>query len=162
MHYSLLLIADGTKTLEDMMKPFNEEFAWENGEDANAKWDWYVVGGRWKGLIEANVGAHGERYAHDFDNTGQHKFGERTLGYWHPYEPGRFDVARVRDITHIDTRRIHDMLTPDGVWHSCEFYVPEGMDGRYFFENTWFYDGLIEKLKQRYPNCLAFVIDYHS
>jgi hypothetical protein len=53
------------------------------------------------------------------------------------------------------------MLTADGVWHSCEFYVPEGMDGNHFFENTWFYDGLIEKLKQRYPDCLAFVIDYH-
>ena len=162
MHYSLLLIADGTKTLEDMMKPFNEEFAWENGENANAKWDWYVVGGRWKGLIEAKIGAHGERDGNDFDASENHTFGERVWRYWHPYEPGRFDVARVRDITHVDTRRIHDMLTPDGVWHSCEFYVPEGMDGKYFFENTWFYDGLIEKIQQRYPDCLAFVIDYHS
>lgn len=54
------------------------------------------------------------------------------------------------------------MLTPDGVWHQSEFYDPERINGRWFLENTWFHDGLLEKIQERYPDCLAIVIDYHS
>lgn len=158
MHFSLLVIADGTKTLWDMMQPFNYQFAWENGMDANAKWDWYVVGGRWRGLIRAKIGGHGERSGYDFEkNPDDWSFGR----FGRPYEDGRFDVVRVRDIEHLNPYMLHDMLTPDGIWHNSEFYVPDGLDGEYFFENVWFHDGMIERLKERYPDCLAIIVDYH-
>lgn len=159
MHYSLLVIADGTKTLEEIMRPFNDDVAWESGVDANAKWDWYVVGGRWRGLLDAKIGGHGERSGYDFEkDLHDCSFGR----FKRPYDDGKFDVARVRDIESLDTYWFHDMLTPDGVWHNSEFYVPEGINGKYFFQNTWFNDGMLEKIKERYPDCLAIVVDYHD
>lgn len=47
-----------------------------------AKWDWYVIGGRWKGLLKAKTGEHGEQS---------------------PIEPipdkeGRYDIAQIKDV----------------------------------------------------------------
>ena len=163
MHYSLLVIADGTKPLNELMEPYAEDVAWAEDRPNDAKWDWYVVGGRWRGLITAKIGGHGERSGYDFelDDGYERTFGQRIFRFWHPYEDGRFDVARVRDIIKLDPCYVHDTLTPDGVWHSSEFYVPGGLDGKYFFDNTWFRDGMVERIKERYPDCLAMVVDYH-
>lgn len=123
MHFSLLVLADGTKTLEEIMKPFYETY----DEDAdsfteNSKWDWYEVGGRWRGLIEANIGGHGERDSFDFE---RHRLRPDARK---PYTAGCFDIARVCDITSLDTNMLHDVLTPDGVWHESETYYPDGDD----------------------------------
>ena len=159
MHFSLLVIADGTKTLDDIMAPYMEGRAWEEGRDADAKWDWYVVGGRWRGTIGAKIGGYGERSGYDFEkDPHDHSFGR----FARPCEDGRFDVVRVKDIEDLNPYWLHDMLTPDGVWHTSELYVPEGVDGKYFFNNTWFHDGFLERIKERYPDCLAIVVDYHS
>lgn len=163
MHYSLLVIADGTKSLDEIMEPYREETAWKEDRPCDAKWDWYAIGGRWRGLIAAKVGGHGERSGYDFElrDGPRRRFGRRDLRFWHPYEDGRFDVARVRDVIRIDPYDVHDMLTPDGTWRTSELYVPDGLDGEYLFENTWFHDGMLERVRERYPDCLAIVVDYH-
>ena len=154
MHYSLLVIADGTKTLEEIMRPFDYDYAYDNGLYKNAKWDWYSVGGRFFGYLDAKIGGHGERCESDF----------RKSIYFKPIRPygyGKFDIARVKDIQTLNPYCFHDLLTPDGVWHQAEFYDPARINGKYFLENTWFHDGLLERLQERYPDCLAIVVDYH-
>lgn len=155
MHYSLLVIADGTKTLKEIMQPFNYDHAFDNGLYENAKWDWYVVGGRFFGYLDAKIGGHGERIGSDFKKGIVYSVPTR------PYNDGRFDIARVKDIQTLNPYWFHDMLTPDGVWHQSVFYDPERITGKCFLENTWFNDGLLERLQERYPNCLAIVVDYH-
>ena len=146
MHHSLLVIADGTKTLEEIMRPSNYDIALGAGLYENAKWDWYVIGGKFRGYLDAKIGGYGER-------------GRFAKPY--PEDEG-FDVACVKDIQTLNPYWFHDMLTPDGVWHQSEFYDPERINGKYFLENTWFNDGLLERLQEHYPNCLAIVVDYHA
>ena len=190
MHFSLLVLADGTKTLEEIMAPFYE--AWEaddpytvemedDGErywaNPNSKWDWYQVGGRWRGLIEASIGGHGERDIYDFDDRGlfsdtrgpyaevvREVFARRlssdTRG---PYERGHFDVARVCDITSLDTNMLHDVLTPDGVWHESETYYPNGDDqGRYFVTKEGWHESVWERYIEPNGDCIAIIVDYHD
>ena len=52
---------------------------WEN---PNAKWDWYTIGGRWRGLLRATTGDVGEATF----------FNHRKLA------PGRYSMAKVKDI----------------------------------------------------------------
>ena len=53
-------------TFEEFMKDYNgenfdeEQKDWGYWENPNAKWDWYSIGGRWKGLLKAKAGIHGE------------------------------------------------------------------------------------------------------
>lgn len=48
----------------------------------NAKWDWYVVGGRWKGLLRASKGEHGTS----------------PLVFPQPDVKGYYDIAQIKDI----------------------------------------------------------------
>ena len=171
MHYSLLVLADGTKTLDEIMAPYEE--CWdedspltveqeEDGEtywvNPNAKWDWWSVGGRWLGLIEASIGCHGERSAYDFEHRGllfdrDHR----------PYKDGRYDVARVCDITSLNANMIHDVLTPDGVWHESEDYFPDGDEhGRFFVVKEGWHESLWERYVEPNGDCVAIVVDYHN
>lgn len=170
MHFSLLVLADGTKTLEEIMAPFEE--CWEpddqrttkeedDGEtywsNHNAKWDWYEVGGRWRGLIEASVVGHGERSVYDFAARGL------LSDMRGPYERGHFDVARVCDITSLDTNMLHDVLTPDGVWHESETYYPNGDDqGRYFVTKEGWHESVWERYIEPNGDCIAIIVDYHD
>lgn len=151
MHYPLLVIADGTKTLEEIMHPFDYDFTYDDESYKNAKWSWYVIGGRFFGYLDAKIGGYGERC----------KIWRNGIRV-RPYDDGRFDVARVKDIQTLNPYWFHGMLTPDGVWHQFVFYDPEQINGKCFLENTWFRDGLLERLQERYSDCLAIVVDYHE
>ncbi len=176
MHCALLVIADGSKTLDEIMAPFREsydrddphtEFV-EDGDcdvdpdtgrhgywaNPNAKWDWYTVGGGWYGLIEANVGGHGMRTRFDFAETSVCKTPEDYADAM-PYDMGgrHFDVARVGDILNPLDVLAYDVLTPDGVWHARD-ERSKGRDGRRERD-------LRRRLLAPNPNCTAIVVDYH-
>ena len=152
MHYSLLVLLDGSKTLGELMDPYDEDKAYDESRNDDAMWDWYEVGGRWKGLIEATIGGFGRRNRWDFEKDNE------------PY-PGdgfRFDIARVCDITNLDTNMIHDVLTPDGIWHKSEIYYPDGNEeGQYFVTKDGWHDSVWDKYVKPHSDCLAMIIDYH-
>lgn len=147
MHFSLILIAEPGQSVDDMMEPFYEcwdkddprtvEGVDEDGDtyfyNPDAMWDWYEIGGRWSGLIEAS--------------------GERV------------DSADVFFVNNIDSKRVHDVLTPDGVWHArerfnCNLIGKNGLPGAFVEDETfdmWFAKRFLEP----YPYCTAYVIDYH-
>ena len=71
MHFSTLLISNtgkGRREIKRLMRPFQEVWTKsdercteynEEGEywyNPNAKWDWYVIGGRYRGRIHAKHG----------------------------------------------------------------------------------------------------------
>lgn len=110
---------------------------WHN---PNSRWDWYSVGGRWAGLLEANVGGHGERSRYDFDPD---------FRSYPPYADGMFDVARVSDIKNADELVTHDVITPDGAWHSRDD------------EDEWD-DAFRSRFIDPYQDCVAIVVDCHT
>ena len=160
MHFSLLVLADGTKTLEEMMEPFYETYD-EEAESFtdNSKWDWYSVGGRWRGLIEAKVGGHGRRSCYDFESW----FLPEGKKEPYPDDDTHFDIARVCDITSLDTNLIYAVLTPDGVWHDSEIYYPDGDEqGRHFVQKEGWHDSLWERYVEPNMDCVAIIVDYHD
>lgn len=60
MHFCVCVIHEDGKSIEDVMRPFDEnlkvEKCVEDGEEywynPNGKWDWYQVGGRWAGALK--------------------------------------------------------------------------------------------------------------
>lgn len=147
MHFSLILIARPDQRIDAMMEPFYEswdeddprtvEGVDEDGDtyfyNPDAMWDWYEVGGRWTGLIEAD---------------------------------GRVDCARVSTIDNIDPNRVHDVLTPDGVWHESETFHYDMIDKSglpgVFVKDETFRTDFKERFLDPYPDCIAWVIDYHD
>ncbi len=184
MHYALMVIADGSKTLDEMMAPFYEYeercdpytvfVEDENGErdpetglygywdNPNAQWDWYHVGGRWYGLIEANVGGHGMRTEHEFDDVSPF-MSDDEYDKAMPYEmDGRhFDVARVRDILNPNDVATHDVLTPDGAWHTRETYNLDAPLGERFQKIEGWEEDFKAKFLDPYQDCVAIVVDRH-
>ncbi len=76
--------------------------------NADAKWDWYVVGGRWRGFFKLKDGASGE-LGPDFD---------RILGGEAPKDvTGRADVARKGDIDFAGMRRDAESRAR-ATWHA--------------------------------------------
>lgn len=152
MHFSLLVLLDGSRSLGELMGPYNAEDAYEEGRQGDARWEWYTVGGRWRGLIKAKVGGFGSRAAWEF------------LGGNVPYpsDDSGFDVARVCDIKHLDTLMIHDVLTPDGVWHASEIYYPEGNeDGKHFVTKDGWHESVWDRFVKPHQDCLAMIVDCH-
>ena len=106
-HFAVAVISDGTKTVDELLAPYQEnnmgdcpreylEFFEDDEydvdpetglrgyyENPNARWDWWVLGGRWHGMLRAAKGELGEPSWCTED---------REL------PAGRFDAARIGDI----------------------------------------------------------------
>ena len=62
-HFTVLVLTDGTRSVESLLEPYNEDGTWFRKEKAAyrkegkviqrpaSKWDWWAVGGRWTGLF---------------------------------------------------------------------------------------------------------------
>lgn len=140
MHFNLLLITNGD--IDEALDPFFEG-ASEDIDDW--KWDFWTVGGRWYGRIEATRGEHGHIPYGLSDPEG---FLSRRTGY---------DVVKLRDAS-IDPEMFYSVLTPDGVWHDCETYDYES---REFVKDPDFYPRFIERFVEPYLDYTAYMIDYH-
>lgn len=100
MHFLLFVIMDtdteNYRYLENMMEPYNEVVdgfePWAEKEvdedgceywiNPDGQWDWWQVGGRWAGHIEAKDSAYGTR-----SWTNENK----------PYETGHYDTCLMSD-----------------------------------------------------------------
>ena len=117
-HYSVLVLSEPGQTIEELLAPYCEDdptfFEFEEDEggeldestgrrgwwhNPEARWDWWVVGGRWAGYIAATEGSYGEPSS-DFR-----------------YPEGRFDSALVADCDFYPGFETYAVLTPDGTWH---------------------------------------------
>lgn len=205
-HFSTLVITEGAPCYEDlerMMLPYREAdgrnlpdeyltFVEDDEEEVDqdtglrgywynedARWDWWVVGGRWRGLLRASDGG----WADDG-----------------PYEPGRFDQARLRDVdTSVDEAALatagaawdsgatrlpggwlrgqlgsretyeavmsmlwtHAVVTPDGSWHEVGKMGWFGFSGETPDELAEWVGGYAERFVERYRDCLGTVLDCH-
>lgn len=116
-HFAVAVISDGTKTVDELLLPYMEnccgeppkEFMefyeddecsvdpetglrgyWQN---PNAKWDWWVLGGRWRGMLRATEGELGEP---SWCN-------EKTK-----LPAGRFDSAQIKNIDFTSNQEVYD------------------------------------------------------
>ena len=164
MHFSLIVITKPDQTVEDMMYPFEE--VWDrydhrtveehDGDEVyytnpDSMWDWYQIGGRWAGLIEATDGEYGERSWGNEDE---------------PYEKGHYDTTLMAYVTSIDPSCVHDVLTPDGVWHECETWHEELKSDEHpwgtFVKDPTFKTDFKKRFLDPYPDYRVTVVDYHS
>lgn len=151
-------------TFDEFMGKWNEierdPVAGEYGywENPNAKWDWYVVGGRWKNIIEAKVGGFGRRFYNEYEFHGF--LSERNRDPY-PDDDTHFDIARVCDVIDINPDFIFCVLTPDGAWHEKETYHRDNPHGSKFVKdpdwNRLFYSRFIEP----YQDCVLTIVDFH-
>jgi hypothetical protein len=80
---------------------------WGFYRNPNAKWDWFMLGGRWQGKLRLHAGRSGKSGECSWTNDGE------------PEDPNAFDQAEAGDIDWAATRQ---ELTPfavlkDGEWH---------------------------------------------
>ena len=77
----------------------------------------------------------------------------------------RVNSARISDISHVDPERVHDVLTPDGVWHESETFHEDIVSDEHpwgtFVEDETFTEQFYERFLAPYQDCTAYVIDYH-
>lgn len=153
MHFLLLAILDEDQSLEDMLNPFWEGHEIEEDEEGywynpDGKWDWFEVGGRWYGRLEATKGEHGER----------------AYGMDRPDREGHYDIARVSDLTSVP--EVYSVLTPDGEWYDREEFREDLKDeehpfGRFVPDEHW-KDRFEERFIEPHRDCVAYLVDYHS
>lgn len=96
---------------KEELKNYEEHEIDENGGVTStynpiSKWDWFRIGGRWRGMINATKGERGEYY---------HFEAER-----YEYKENEYDVAKVIDITFDDEFLTYAVLLPSGEWFEQE------------------------------------------
>jgi len=132
----------------DEVDTYNEERIDENGDiistyNPDSKWDWYVIGGRWKGMLVLKPGKLGQRgrpglltkmtdncdsaYVADVDF---HRMRQQILQELRPYEQAmtkgnyKEEYMRERYPTEREYMQRNSsfytfaVLTPDGTWHA--------------------------------------------
>ena len=105
---------------------------WEN---PNARWDWYAIGGRWRGMLRlrdgsrADVAVVGEvvtdadrgAYARALDEFGRFLRGEEVQDYELTGYRREYVVERYADAEFFARYKswfwTHAVVTPDGEWH---------------------------------------------
>lgn len=181
MHYNALVIAPGDESpdaaVERLMAPHQENYD-EAADALTGHWDWWVIGGRWTGLLTdydpsedpANIetcdlcGGTGDRASHRGESREQqHSSGcNGCLGkgtrlkwptQWAEY-PG--DVATGQAALDADVTP-YALVTPDG-----EFHVSEKWNRKtHTFDET---PGWAEKVREalrEHATDRVIVVDYH-
>ncbi len=168
MHYSLLLISNkGTykRTIKQLMRPFEEVFARKRNDDrldtrneesglwrnSKAEWDWYEIGGRYRGRIPAARGTKTKRDEYFMRYDWYMKYDRR----------GCYDYAKVSDIRTdvIDPNDWFCVLLPDGTWHTQERYELNGKAINTIRNPEW--DDFVANFIEPYMDCDAVCIDCH-
>lgn len=106
---------------------------WEN---PNAKWDWYVIGGRWKDLLKTKDGTHcSHGLLSDMDFSPDAEEAEKAIKKWdqvvngvdHGIEEWFCDSKKYFEETYGSAEfyamsqsefRTYAVITPDGEWHA--------------------------------------------
>lgn len=167
MHHSLLLITNtpSKREIKRLMAPFEEtygkrksklatEYDDEDGYwyNPNAHWDWYEVGGRYRGRIPARRGVKSPVD----DDLLQYDWYRKYIA------PDCYTYAKVEDINlnEFDPNKWFCVLTPDGVWHERETLL--WRDGDYVVtSNDSMFADFVESFVTPYAGCTAVAIDVH-
>lgn len=90
-HYALVVTGENA---EEQIQPFSAHTDY----NPHAEWDWYVIGGRWKGFFKAKDGASGQ--------LGEPSVFEKVSGNISKPK-NRFDVIRIKDVDFEGERQKH-------------------------------------------------------
>lgn len=152
MHYTLSVIIKDVNNLDSVLDKFDED----NECNPNPKWDWWVIGGRWSGLVvikeECGNCIVGDR-------TSNEKF-PRSLKY-NGYK--NVDGARLKDIdfskmsSDKETFYTYALLDEFGVWHEKETFNGESWVQKEHWVDD--FDDLIHNTDQ---NNYLIIVDYHD
>ena len=145
-HFSVAVFMTGKgQSVDDLLAPYEEHLCEGKSEDMDAvpdgedppfepnpdmKWDWYVIGGRWKGLLilKDNVQAGCDAaLVSDIDFDAMQR---RDLAKLRPYKEAMNDPIMgekyMREVFRNDEEYVslmspfstYAVVTPDGEWHS--------------------------------------------
>lgn len=146
-HFAVLVITDGTEdsiegAVERLLAPYDENGVWFR---ENSKWDWWVIGGRWTGVLDGydpdqdprnlepceyceatgtTTQAVADRYPAYQIHVGKTCIqcqGKGEHVKW-VYEPHDGDIQPTRAVDRAKAAQTFAaMVTPDGEWHGGEF-----------------------------------------
>jgi hypothetical protein len=113
----------------------------QTSRDPRKHWDYWVIGGRWSGLLPDFVST-----SDDINEQLRHNF------------------AKVADIP--ETVPIAVVVTPEGYWYEGPYYISkESLKELVYEHEVRAYDQWkkkISELKEKYPNHYAVIIDCHD
>ena len=110
-HYSLLVRYEGTieeaeGRVEKMLEPYCESEDEDSDENPDAKWDWYDIGGGYKGLLRLRK--------------------DRPSGFGYPQNSDRAERAYARDVE-LEGLWTVAVLDKEGFHEPEDMYDEEGM-----------------------------------
>lgn len=125
---------------------------WQN---PNAKWDWWMLGGRWRGMLRATDGEYAPVPHFDGDET---RWSEPE-----PYPAGRYDVAKLGDLKWEQMESApFAVVTPDGKWHEVGTMCWWGMSSDTPDERREWDSGFEERFVKPYPSHFWMaIVDCH-
>jgi hypothetical protein len=110
----------------------------------NAKWDWYVIGGRWNGAVQ--------RRRQD-DGKGGFNFGDE-------FHDATKNMIRVRELFPLTDKDIpHAILTPDAKWNEFGQLSWFGTSTNNMSKDDW--NALARQILEAHPGHWAIGVDYH-
>ena len=212
-HFPCLVIMDAGQSIHELLEPYMEnsyeeppmeymEF-YEDEEcdvdertgkrgfrqNPNARWDWYVVGGRFSNQLPAKEGqwAHGSQRidgkydiakVSDIDVTVDEREFELALDMWNSWKrgtpTGRWELDEYkRDVvedrfpdawTYARWRSelwFHAVVTPDGKWHEVGKMLWCGISTETGADIRDWLNNFLSRFINPYPDCTAVVVDCH-
>jgi len=149
---------------------------WEN---PNAKWDWYQIGGRWKGLLKAKNGEpRSEGLLSDMDFSPDREAAKKALDRWdqvvngidHGIDEYVFDSKEYFEKTYGSAEfyaksesefRTYAVITPDGKWHAKGEMGWFGCSNEDADDAHAWIEHYAETFIEPYADRHAFIVDCH-
>ena len=193
MHYCVLLITKelpSESEIAEIMKPYDEstaEYDEETEERIGAypvfEWDWYQIGGRYKGSLKLSVERDREYYNFGYysrEDRNKRLFYSSLLSdmkefvemgsmpSWKYSEEDYFNSMGYRDgYLYVDGARVDDLLN----FNEVECYICIDVDGNAIARETWNgstfvtdekFDEKLAEIKKNSKGCFVTVLDIHD
>jgi len=134
------------KQVAEIMKPYDEN----TNDSENAFWDWYQIGGRWKGV-------HDPKYSQE--NDPEHKCHGTGMATTWPttWKPHPKDIIPISDIT--DSLEPYTLIINGKVFHK-EKYITEPDTFGKFVDTPFTIKDILNQ--EGIKNGYLVTIDYHG
>jgi hypothetical protein len=162
-----MLLAEAA--VSELLAPYDENYSGRSDGGgwfaAGSRWDWWVIGGRYAGMLHPPAGT---KPCNQCDGEGTRGLLECFFcggaGTYEYYETRHGVVGNHALVKHIDFSEWSYLVTPEGEWHERSrpgwfgVKIPDE-DGR--IDKVSEFDQACARVRDEYPNHIAVLVDCH-
>ena len=128
----------------------------------NSKWDWWVVGGRWSGLVKLKNGRRtDEAWIRNCDFSHNQDLYDEAIRDWENGNVKGINLDKEKYAEYVSAFSTYAVVTPDGKWHAPGEVSWFGMSSESQDDHQEWVLNYKKNFIDPYPDCYFVAVDCH-